>query len=157
MTTPDLQAVVTRLETLERQNRRLKQVGAAALLLIGLGLVMGGQNPAKSKMMEGERFSLRDAKGKERGWFGMGSDGPALRFLDDSGEERAGLTMSRDGLILRLAGTNGVLQSGLSVERMGVAVVALDENGNPLVGVNAIKNNTGILIPAQGRPKPPGP
>ncbi len=41
--TPNLQSVIARLEKLERQNRRLKQAGMLALLLLALVASMGQQ------------------------------------------------------------------------------------------------------------------
>ena len=43
--TLELRAVAERLERLERQNRRLKYAGAAALVLVSAALVMGQAAP----------------------------------------------------------------------------------------------------------------
>ena len=39
--TPELEGVMNRLERLEKQNRRYKQVGALALILLGSVFLMG--------------------------------------------------------------------------------------------------------------------
>jgi hypothetical protein len=38
------------------------------------------------------------------------------------------------------------MQSGLSLEADGVSVVSYDGSGAPVSGVNAIRNNAGVLM-----------
>ena len=59
-----------RLRALERRNGWLQRAGALTLIVAEAGLLMGGQAPAPSQVLEGERFSLRDAAGKERASLG---------------------------------------------------------------------------------------
>ena len=77
--TPEWTAVVERLEKLERQNRRLKQVGAVALILAAAVLLMG-QAPA-TRTVEANEFVLKDASGNVRGRFSMTIRGPELKLL----------------------------------------------------------------------------
>jgi hypothetical protein len=146
-----LDALVTRLEYLEKQNRRLKQVGLVALIVFGAFVLMGGQEKAKSQVTDGEKFVLRDPNGKDRAWLGMGKNGPGLHFLDENGAERAGMEMMKEGMALRLLDGKGKLMTGLSVERSGVAVVAIDENNRLFVGANALKTDAGLFSPSPRR------
>ena len=56
--TSEWTAVMNRLERLEKQNRRMKQIGALALVLIGAVLLMGQATPTKT--VEANEFILRD-------------------------------------------------------------------------------------------------
>jgi hypothetical protein len=154
VTTPTLEMLQTRLERLERQNRIFRRGGLATLLVAGAAALVAAQAPPKIQTMECERFSLKDAQGRERAWIGMAREGPVLRFLNDNGQERAGLEMGREGIVLRVLDSRGQLQSGLSLENSGVAVVALDNSGRRLVGENAIKNEAGIFDFVAGKRLP---
>ena len=68
--TPDLTAVVERLETVERQNRRMKRVGLIAIGLVGAVFVMGQAEP-KSRVVEAEQFIVRDSRGQKRALLGL--------------------------------------------------------------------------------------
>ncbi len=57
--TPDWTAVVERLEKLERQNRRMKQAGAVALVLAAAVLLIG-QAP-RTRIVEANEFILKDS------------------------------------------------------------------------------------------------
>jgi hypothetical protein len=152
----ELAAILARLDRLERQNRWLKGGAVLLLVLAGTGLLTAAQNASKDKdkVMQGERFSLRDASGHERAWLGMGkAGGPQLRFLDANGDERAAFEMANNAMTLRLLDAKGNLQTGVSLELTGVAVVSYDDTGRPLVGPNALKSDAGILVaPRRSRP-----
>ena len=60
----DSSVLMERLEKLEKQNRRLKQVGAVALVLAASILLMG-QAPAR-RTVEANEFILKDASGNVR-------------------------------------------------------------------------------------------
>ena len=69
----DWVTVVGRLETLEKQNHRLKVVGTAVLILAAAFVLMG-QAP-RTQTVEANEFVLKDADGKVREgclWKAMG-------------------------------------------------------------------------------------
>ena len=68
--TPDLRAVVERLETVERQNRRMKRAGLIAIGLVGALFVMGQAEP-KNRVVEAEQFIVRDSRGQKRALLGL--------------------------------------------------------------------------------------
>jgi hypothetical protein len=153
--TPTLEALQTRLERLERQNRVLRRGGLAMLLVAGAAVLVAAEAAPKGQIMQGERFSLKDAQGRERAWLGIGREGPVLRFLNENGRERAGLEMGREGIVLRVLDSKGYLQTGLSLEKSGVAVVSIDEAGTPLVGERAVKTEAGVFFgPNMRKPAP---
>ncbi|MGH7299604.1 MAG: hypothetical protein ACREJE_04240, partial [Candidatus Rokuibacteriota bacterium] len=79
-----------RLDRLERENRRLKLLGALALLGLAALTVMG-QTAATPVVntIEAERFVLRDGAGHARATLGLRPDGTAaLALADDTQQER---------------------------------------------------------------------
>jgi AMIN domain-containing protein len=91
-----------RVKRLERENVRLKRVGAVALLGLAALFVAGQlQRPAGAAgptRIEAERFLLRDAVGAIRAALETGSDGtPRLALLDTAGHERLRLQVGAGG------------------------------------------------------------
>jgi hypothetical protein len=73
-----LQALAARVAVLERENRWIKRLGLAGGAIAGALLVMGqGQAPPpdapkpEGRVVEAERFVVRDATGKERAVLGL--------------------------------------------------------------------------------------
>src|SRR5437016_5436696 len=99
--THDLAAVVARLEKVERQNRRLKGFGLAALVLGATWLLLGAQAGQKGKAVEADKFVLRDSFGRTRAVLSVmgGEDdpSPALVLYDENLRPRAALGVNKDG------------------------------------------------------------
>lgn len=74
---------MNRLERLEKQNRRFKQIGALALILVGSVLLMG-QNSAR-RTVEANEFLLKDENGKSRAEWVVSPSVTALIFDDEAG------------------------------------------------------------------------
>ena len=71
MTETSSDALVRRIERLERENRRFKRKGAAIVVGIVAVLLMG-QTVPKSRTIEAEKFVLKDKRGKVRAVLGEG-------------------------------------------------------------------------------------
>ena len=90
---PDTSTLEQRIHTLERQNRQFKMLGATALIL-GLLVVIMGQaaaqtSPGNKRVIEAEAFVIKDKEGKPRGAFRVRPDGTAgLYLLDQEGSPR---------------------------------------------------------------------
>lgn len=99
MSQATIRTLSERLSRLEAENRRLRRAGAVVVApLAGLAL-MGQARSNPGRIVEGERFVLRDAKGTVRGALGLGPDGAAgLALTDPDGRLRASLTVGLDGL-----------------------------------------------------------
>jgi hypothetical protein len=82
--TPDMQAVLERLEKLERQNRRLKRVGLLVLVAVSAVVLMGQAAP-KNHTVEAEEFVVKDSSGKRRASFGMVAKDIASLLVYESG------------------------------------------------------------------------
>ncbi len=120
-------AVMNRLEQLEKQNRRFKQIGALALILAGSVLLMG-QAPA-TRTVEANEFVLRDESGRVRGRLSMTDSGPALSLYDQNGHIRIMLDVLASGPGLSLLDANGKIRLVLTVEASGPGLALVDENG----------------------------
>jgi mono/diheme cytochrome c family protein len=98
--TPDGQALTGRLGRGGAQSFRLKRVGFAVLGLGGIAMLMGQAklDPRQAtKVVEAERFVLREAGGKPRAELGFNDGEPSLALFDDRGNRRAGLSVATDG------------------------------------------------------------
>lgn len=65
----DISAILSRLERVERQNRRMKQIALGIGVLVCSILLTAQARP--NRTIEAERFIVKDASGKVRAAFGM--------------------------------------------------------------------------------------
>ncbi len=66
MNEPTMETLARRLDRVERENRRLKRAGVVALAVIAAVVLMGQATGNVAKVVEAEKFVLRDADGKGR-------------------------------------------------------------------------------------------
>jgi hypothetical protein len=132
-----------RILKLEKQNLRLKQLGATALIVVTSLLGMG-QAPSK-KTIKANEFILKDGNGKVRARLRMGGDFfsvPGLDLIDEKGTTRVRLRGGSD----RVGGV--VNFSGISVfdehgrER---GLFDADENGAALAFIS-VKGTDDTLV-----------
>jgi hypothetical protein len=113
-----------RVLKLEKQNRRLKQLGFAVLVLPALLLLMG-QAPSK-KTVEANEFILRDNTGNVRARLAMSvvrGDGPEFLLFDAGGKPKV---MLKEGLLpgLSLFDTQGYTRGAFGEsDRFGIGPV----------------------------------
>lgn len=91
----DLPSLAARVEKLESQNRLLRRVGLAFLLLPLTLIVMAQAQPPRN--LEAQSFVLRDSSGIKRAELSMGQedaelrymgkDDPVLRFFNSKGQQ----------------------------------------------------------------------
>src|SRR5688572_8872584 len=87
----------SRLDRLERENRRLKRLGGGALAGLGLLSLMSFATPICKTIMA-ERFVLHDASSRSRLTLNAyGSEQPGITFHDARGQAVASFTMGTDG------------------------------------------------------------
>ena len=98
-TTQEKDLIVSRIERLEEQNRKLKRGTLVCLVIIAsIGLMGQTQRksrrapapspapaPAVPKKIEAETFILKDSAGRVRAELSMGGTGPSFRLLSQSG------------------------------------------------------------------------
>jgi hypothetical protein len=93
MDEPTLDSLTRRLERLERDNRRLRRMGAG--LLIGLSaLLLTAQALPPARIVEAQHFVVKDAAGKKRAELTTSEAGPELVFVDTIGRRKAALGLS---------------------------------------------------------------
>jgi hypothetical protein len=102
-----ISAILTRLEELERENRRLRRFGT--MMLVGLAMILGlgaalvffsGRFglPGSAQTVSAQQFMIRDRDGNVRGVWGTGEDGTVrLALSDPEGRQRVRLSLLDDG------------------------------------------------------------
>ncbi len=131
--TPDLAAVVARLEKVERQNRRLRGAGIAVVAVAAAGLLMGQAVP-RAPIVEAEGFVLTDARGIVRAKLAMDKGRPMVALTDEYGMPRIGLIVDKDGPMVALGDENGMPRVELSVGKEGPRLFLADANGKKIWG-----------------------
>ena len=91
--TPELAAVLSRLERVEKENRRMKQAALGILVIVGSMFLMAQAKHSTDKVIEAERFVVRDSNGKIRAAFGMEDADPSGATLAIGS---AGLTVAEE-------------------------------------------------------------
>ena len=92
------QAVSHRLDRLERENRFFKAVGLVALAVIAAVVLMGqGTGSKVAKVIEAEKFVLRDGNGKERGLLSITNEVVVFSLSDKAGRVRHKLSVEPNG------------------------------------------------------------
>jgi len=140
MTDLALKTLTQRLERLERENRGPKLTGAILLLaFVAVGTM--GQLPLKavSKVVEAERFVLRDTNGKLRATLVVAADGTSgLSFFDQNGKGRLRLYVATSGPSLALADQNEKLRATLAIDADGTPGLALFDQNEGIRAVLAL-------------------
>ena len=112
--------VTQRPDRLERENRRLKGIGAVVLVGLAAMVLMGQDTPGKVAMVvEAEKFVLVDAEGRTRAILGAYGAGHGLVLYDPNGQVRAILGHAE----LKAARTGVVEQRPVS------SLVLIDKDG----------------------------
>ncbi len=90
-----MQVVQFDVVNLERENRRLKRIGALVVVVIAAVVLMGQDMPIRtSESVVAKEFILRDESRKVRGELGIDNHGwPHLGISDKSGKVRDNLTL----------------------------------------------------------------
>lgn len=123
----DLQdALMDRLEQLERQNRTMRLVAILALALgagsLGVWFYQGpgpavagaaGTDTLRVGVVEASEFTVIDADEQPRARLFMSEEGPLLTLHDQTGRARAGLAAVEHGPALELLSENGEVISAL--------------------------------------------
>lgn len=99
MNEPMMETLMRRLEGVERENRRWRWAGAVALTGIAAMALMGQAAPSNvAKVIEAEKFVLRDAGGNARAVLALGPDeSVGLGLSDKAGTARAWLSLGPQG------------------------------------------------------------
>jgi len=139
---PDVQLILERVAKLEAQNRRLRGGIIAILAAISAGILMGQAAPPP-RVIEAQRFVLKDSDGSVRGWMGTIGKGSELNLGNVNAQPMMRLVVSTDASDLhffgsRKSGMNLGLDSGtpdismVGAEGSGEAGIAFEKEGPAL-------------------------
>lgn len=151
--------VSQRVEALERENKRLRQLGV--YMLIGIGVLLGltsaimivaarhGMPGMVAEVAEARKYLLRDGDGRVRGIWGMKQDGAAqMTLADATGQDRIRFSVLPDGS----AGVAFVDSANNSRMVLGVlpdqsaTVVFADQGGKTRTVLGLMPNGSSTLV-----------
>lgn len=92
---PEWQAIVGRLERMERENRWWRRLGLLGVAGAAAVMLMG-QGASGRRDVEAQSFVLLDGTGRLQARLGMLAGGPALQLFDQDGQGRAALSIRPD-------------------------------------------------------------
>ena len=101
---PDSNAVLERISKLEKQNQRLKKLNTAIVMFLSAILLMGQAAPSP-KVLEAQRFVLKDSEGNVRGWMGTIGNGSELTLGNVNAQPMIRLIVSTDSGDLHFFGS----------------------------------------------------
>jgi hypothetical protein len=130
--TTDLDAILQRLERLERQNRRLRRGWIVVPVLLAAGLLFHS-NAQQGRSIQAEEFIVIDSGNKPRAALSWRSDGSVgLGLTDPSGTKVAGLDVTATGITLAMGGDQAKSRAVVEVQANGNATITLaDANKKP--------------------------
>jgi len=133
MSEPTLDTLAQRLERVERENRSLRRVGV--LMLVGVAALLIAAQATANRVVEAEKFVVRDASGKIRAELGAPPDGRvALTLFDRDGGLRVELRVLTNGRVgLLLYDKNGKSRAALRVLAEGGPVLGLFDKDEKLL------------------------
>jgi hypothetical protein len=136
MTEPTIETLTQRLDRVERENRRMKQAGVITLAVIAAVGLMGQATGKKvPKVIEAEKFVLRDTEGNSRGELTVIAGGSIMRLADEDGNTGAALIVVPDGRrVLELSDKNGV-RAEFTVRDDLAHVLLYDKSFVPRIGM----------------------
>jgi hypothetical protein len=135
----DLQVILERIGNLEAQNRRLR-LGSVAVVALLSAVILMGQAAPSPRVIEAQRFILKDSDGNVRGWMGTIGKGSELSLGNMNAQPMMRLIVSTDASDLhffgsRKSGMNLGLDSGspdismMGAEGNGRAGITLGKDG----------------------------
>jgi hypothetical protein len=83
-----------RVEKLEQENRRLKRIGLAAAVVMGLAALLGQARP-QPKEIKAQSFVVVDEQDRTRATLGLDDDGVGLTLRDAAGRPVAQLQVAK--------------------------------------------------------------
>jgi hypothetical protein len=147
--TPDMYTLCERVERIERQNRRFRLLGGAALAAFG-ALVLMGQAPVKGRTLEAETIILKDADGKVR--LRMETKGHAvlLRLFDRQEQVREELAVADKAAYITIGDATGRPRIMAGVQGEGNAdetsLALSGKNGDPMAELTSTGDTSGLKI-----------
>jgi hypothetical protein len=137
------EALAVRLARLERHNRRL----TVALVVVGIGssiAVFLGAEPKPPRVVEAERFVLRDDQGRARATLTMNEKAPELALLSELGKPRLTLSAAAQDATLSIR-DQGEAVAELKVTPEGPGLKLVSGKSSVLMGILPAGIGLGIV------------
>ena len=148
----NLAAITHRLDRLEHENRRWRR-GAAGVVIVAVSFALMGQamRGGIPKVVEGERFVLRDTSGRVLASLGLEADGSVgLLLLDSAGKTRAAVGVTREGSpVMALSDQAGKARVSLTLSD-GPGLSLRDQAGRTRLSLSVLAEGSGIYVWDQG-------
>lgn len=128
----DLDQINYRLETVERQNRRIKTVTFAMAAALLMPWMLGAVVDSRNQTIHGRRFVLTDGKGKLRVFLGADEDDEGrvgLYLYDQLGKRSAALYVKKGNSGLALYGEGNQERGRLELREQDVRLTLYDGDG----------------------------
>jgi len=157
MEQPTMESLGQRLDRVERQNQRLMRIGAVALAVIVAVVLMGQATGGKvAKVVEAEKFVLKDKDGKVHAIFGLVVDPSVfmdhtvahLSFYDKQSKPRIKLALDRDGTPELLLGDKKRGHAHLYLKRQGYVWLEMVGMKSRAYGGKELKEDSSIWMSA---------
>ncbi|MFQ5691936.1 MAG: hypothetical protein ACE5IM_02680 [Nitrospinota bacterium] len=152
-------AVGGRLDRLERESRRWRALGIAAVAVLGLVALLGAKGTRVADEVRARRFVVVDREGRVRAALAVVvkedvEKGLGLALYDADGNRRASLGVSRDGANVLLKDAGGRTRIALAVGRNGPVLALYDANFKTRAGLAVFdgKGPTLLLNGPNGKP-----
>ena len=142
--TPELRDLVERLGKLEKRNRRLERGLIAACTALA-AIVLMGQAAPSPRIVEAQKFVLKDANGNVRAWLGIIGNGSELTLGNVNAQPMISLEVSNDSGDLHFYGSR---RSGmnLGVNSGNPSISILDADGHGGAGINFGKSGPSLEL-----------
>jgi hypothetical protein len=142
-----------RFDSLERSNRRLK-TAMSACVLVAVALLFMGAKPPTPKVIEAEKFVLKDNSGNERGQLFATQKAWGLVFFNEDGTKAATLAVNSELSAVLLFDHNGNIRHSLTA--------TLDESawkvfhpGSEEAQFQVVDNGLGTVLDVRDRANKP--
>lgn len=154
MSEPTVEALGRRLDHLERENRRLKRAGTVGLIGLAAVLLMGQALPSRpAKVVESEKFVVRDARGNILAELGPLGDTPlvGLAIFDKDKKARVQLRVLPDGSSqLAILDKNSQQRVSLQVDSMGTPGFGLTDTDGTLRAMFTVEGSPYLSLLEKG-------
>jgi hypothetical protein len=148
-----VEALWSRLELLERQNRRIKRLGTILIFIAGSIFLMG-QAAKTSRPVEATKFILKNAKGKKKAELGIRLDGPELAFYDDKEQTLLSIGLLEEGPGFLVFSSDGKKIASLSSTATGPTLSLGDQNGVKRLNLSVVDGSPAVgLLGTEGDAK----
>lgn len=139
----ELESLNSRLQKMERDNRRMKVAGYLTGLIVAALLLMGQARPGH-KQLEAQELVLRDSGGRVRARLSASPE-PHLTLYDAKEQVRADMSAGAEGGFLALLAASGTRQIGLG-NASDVSGLTIHNEQETTAGISVSKHGSSVEL-----------